>query len=145
MRGVVKWFNDAKGFGYIEREDGPDVFVHFSAIQHEGFKTLREGDVVEFDEEEGPKGPQAAIVRKVDHDGDYTGGEPEGEQWTPSEEYRGRKVEPDPPPATPTYRCIRGSTVDRGHRVSITVEISGGNDPEVVDWWERLVQRLEGS
>lgn len=146
MRGVVKWFNDAKGFGFIEREGGPDVLVHFSAIQTEGFKTLREGDVVEFEEQEGPKGPQAANVSVVGTDSGWSGeGEPEKEPWTPSEEYRGRKVETDPSPATSTYRCIRGSTVDRGHRVSITVEISGGNDPEVLDWWERLVQRVEGS
>lgn len=62
--GTVKWFNDAKGFGFIEQESGPDVFVHFSSIQQEGFKSLMEGDKVEFDIEEGPKGPQAANVRK---------------------------------------------------------------------------------
>ena len=63
--GTVKWFNDAKGFGFIEQESGPDVFVHFSAIQQEGFKSLMEGDKVEFEIEEGPKGPQAANVHKV--------------------------------------------------------------------------------
>lgn len=61
-RGTVKWFNEQKGFGFIEQENGPDVFVHFSAIQSEGFKTLNEGQAVEFDVEEGPKGPQASNV-----------------------------------------------------------------------------------
>lgn len=63
--GTVKWFNRTKGFGFIEREDGDDVFVHFSAIQGEGFKVLQEGDTVEFEVTEGPKGPQAANVRQV--------------------------------------------------------------------------------
>lgn len=63
--GTVKWFNDAKGFGFIEQDEGPDVFVHFSAIQAEGFKSLNEGDRVSFDVVEGPKGPQAANVRKI--------------------------------------------------------------------------------
>jgi CspA family cold shock protein len=62
--GTVKWFNDAKGFGFIERPDGDDVFVHFSAIQGDGFKTLSEGDSLEFDVVEGPKGKQAANVIK---------------------------------------------------------------------------------
>lgn len=60
----MKWFNDAKGFGFIEQEGGDDVFVHFSAIQSEGFKTLAEGDQVEFDITQGPKGLQAANVTK---------------------------------------------------------------------------------
>ena len=60
--GTVKWFNDAKGFGFIERGDGGDVFVHFSAIQGEGFKTLTEGQQVEFDVVDGQKGPAAENV-----------------------------------------------------------------------------------
>jgi len=65
MKGKVKWFNAEKGFGFIEREAGDDVFVHFSAIQAEGFKTLEEGQAVEFEIVEGPRGPQAANVVKL--------------------------------------------------------------------------------
>ena len=65
IAGTVKWFNDAKGFGFIQREGGPDVFVHFSAIQSQGFKSLAEGDRVEFEIVDGQKGPQAANVSKV--------------------------------------------------------------------------------
>jgi len=65
INGTVKWFNDAKGFGFIQREGGPDVFVHFSAIQSSGFKSLAEGDKVEFEIVDGQKGPQAANVVKV--------------------------------------------------------------------------------
>lgn len=63
--GKVKWFNDAKGFGFIAREDGPDVFVHQSAIEADGFRTLAEDDRVEFNVEQGPKGPSASNVRKI--------------------------------------------------------------------------------
>lgn len=65
MAGKVKWFNADKGFGFIEREDGDDVFVHFSAIQAEGFKTLDDGQDVEFEIVEGNRGPQAANVVKL--------------------------------------------------------------------------------
>ncbi len=61
--GKVKWFDEAKGYGFIAQENGPDVFVHFSAIEMSGFKTLREGQTVEFDIEQGPKGPQAKNVK----------------------------------------------------------------------------------
>ncbi|TMQ62255.1 MAG: cold shock domain-containing protein [Candidatus Eisenbacteria bacterium] len=62
--GRVKWFNEAKGFGFIEREGGPDVFVHYSAIVGDGFRSLKEGDEVSFEVTQGPKGPQAANVTK---------------------------------------------------------------------------------
>ena len=64
-QGNVKWFNDAKGYGFISQEDGEDVFVHFSAIQAQGFKSLAEGDKVEFEVTKGPKGLQASNVRKA--------------------------------------------------------------------------------
>jgi len=63
--GTVKWFNDSKGFGFIERPDGADVFVHYSAVEGDGFRSLVEGDRVTFDVTQGPKGPQAAAVRKL--------------------------------------------------------------------------------
>ena len=63
--GTVKWFNAKKGFGFLEREDGDDVFVHFSAIQSDGFRSLNEGDKVQFDIVDGEKGPSAANVVKI--------------------------------------------------------------------------------
>lgn len=65
QRGTVKWFNETKGFGFIAQPEGEDVFVHFSAIQGDGFKVLNDGDQVEFEVRKGPKGLQAANVRKV--------------------------------------------------------------------------------
>jgi len=65
MKGTVRWFNNAKGYGFIGRTDGPDVFVHFSAITCEGYKSLKEGDDVEFEITEGKNGQQAANVKKT--------------------------------------------------------------------------------
>jgi CspA family cold shock protein len=64
LKGTVKWFNESKGFGFIEQEEGKDVFVHYSAIAGSGFKTLNEGDKVQFEIVDGPKGPAAANVTK---------------------------------------------------------------------------------
>lgn len=63
--GTVKWFNDAKGYGFIQQDEGPDVFVHFSAISGSGFRTLSEGERVTFEIEQGPKGPAAKNVEKA--------------------------------------------------------------------------------
>lgn len=65
MKGTVKWFNESKGYGFITREDGVDVFVHYSSIQDNGFKTLSEGQAVSFDVADGPKGPKAINVEKA--------------------------------------------------------------------------------
>ena len=65
LKGTVKWINNAKGFGFIGRDDGPDVFVHYGALVAEGYKSLQEGDAVEFEIVDGQKGPQAANVTKV--------------------------------------------------------------------------------
>src|SRR3954470_24675438 len=64
LKGTVKWFTNAKGYGFIGRDGGPDVFVHYSAITADGYKSLQEGDTVEFEITQGPKGPQAANVSK---------------------------------------------------------------------------------
>ena len=66
VQGIVKWFNSSKVYGFIGRDDGPDVFVHFSAVVGDGYRTLTEGDVVEFEVGTGPKGPQALDVRKIE-------------------------------------------------------------------------------
>lgn len=65
IKGKVKWFNNSKGFGFIGREDGPDVFVHYSAVNANGYKSLQEGDDVEFEIAQGPKGPQAENVTRI--------------------------------------------------------------------------------
>jgi len=65
IRGTVKWFNNAKGYGFLGRESGADVFIHYSAITSDGYKSLQEGDQVEFEVVQGQKGPQAANVTKV--------------------------------------------------------------------------------
>lgn len=65
ISGTVKWFNTTKGYGFITRENGPDVFVHYSAIKADGFRNLEEGDRVEFSVEQGPKGPQASNVVRI--------------------------------------------------------------------------------
>ena len=65
LKGTVKWFNNAKGYGFIGRDGGPDVFVHYSGITSEGYKSLQEGDQVEFEITQGPKGPQAMNVTKA--------------------------------------------------------------------------------
>ena len=65
MQGTVKWFNSKKGYGFIQAEDGEDVFVHFSAIENDGFKTLNEGEKVSFEIVEGNRGPQASNVKKI--------------------------------------------------------------------------------
>ena len=64
LKGTVKWFNNAKGYGFLGRDDGPDVFIHYSSITTEGYKSLQEGDKVEFEIVQGQKGPQAANVTK---------------------------------------------------------------------------------
>ena len=65
LQGTVKWFNNSKGYGFIGRDDGPDVFVHYSAITGDGYRALQEGDLVQFEIVQGPKGPQASDVSKV--------------------------------------------------------------------------------
>jgi len=63
VKGTVKWFNEKKGYGFLSQENGNDVFVHYTSIKSDGFKTLKEGDAVEFEVQDGPKGPQAVNVK----------------------------------------------------------------------------------
>jgi CspA family cold shock protein len=65
VKGTVKWFNEKKGYGFLSQEDGDDVFVHYTSIQQEGFKTLKEGQSVQFEIQDGPKGPQAVNVTAI--------------------------------------------------------------------------------
>lgn len=74
MTGTVKWFNNSKGFGFIGRDDGADVFVHFTAISGDGYKSLQEGEKVQFEIVQGPKGPQAANVTKAAAESSATAG-----------------------------------------------------------------------
>jgi CspA family cold shock protein len=83
-KGTVKWFNNAKGFGFLGREGGADVFVHYSSIQSDGYKSLKEGDEVEFDIIEGSKGPQADHVVRID-DGPPPAAAPSAIEQTPGE------------------------------------------------------------
>ena len=78
-RGKVKWFNDAKGYGFIEQESGSDIFVHYTAITMEGFKTLAENQTVEYEVVEGPRGPQAANVSAVEGEAGVSADEPADE------------------------------------------------------------------
>jgi CspA family cold shock protein len=125
-KGTVKWFNDAKGFGFIAQDGGKDVFVHHTAIIAEGFRSLSEGDNVEFEVVEGPKGLQASNVRKVDtpplrafrH---HTHGSPPGAlaDSTGPSAYRARPLMLVPPnsPWLPRPRRGRGGALERrGHR-----------------------------
>ena len=93
ITGKVKWFNNAKGYGFIERESGTDVFVHFSAIQGAGFRTLEEGQPVEFEIVDGPKGPQAGNVTK----GSYYPDSGPGSQARPRNRFKYRRGFRTPP------------------------------------------------
>jgi len=79
LKGMVKWFNDAKGFGFIEHTTGKDVFVHYSVIESDGFKTLKDGEEVEYEIKEGPKGLHAARVARIKKDSEAAGMSPTGE------------------------------------------------------------------
>lgn len=99
LKGVVKWFNDAKGFGFIQHTSGRDVFVHYSVISSDGFKTLKDGETVEYELKEGPKGLQASKVvrtKKDDgssEDGDTTETETESEETSSSTESESESAE----------------------------------------------------
>jgi CspA family cold shock protein len=78
LKGVVKWFNNSKGFGFIEHQSGKDVFVHYSVIESQGYKTLKDGEEVQYEIQEGPKGLHAANVKRVTDDAQETGLQQEG-------------------------------------------------------------------
>ena len=87
LKGVVKWFNDAKGFGFIQHTSGRDVFVHYSVISSDGFKTLKDGETVEYELKEGPKGLQASkVVRTKEDETSEQTTETEGAEETPASE-----------------------------------------------------------
>src|SRR5467141_1160347 len=107
VQGTVKWFNNSKGYGVIGRDDGPDVFVHYSAITGDGYRTLQEGDTVEFEIVQGPKGPQAANVT------------PRTLNSTPDNPVVADEKKPHVPPRSTSYylqNLWRGRTRERGHR-----------------------------
>jgi CspA family cold shock protein len=109
IQGTVKWFNDAKGYGFIAREGGPDVFVHFSAIQSSGFKSLAEGDRVEFEIVQGQKGPQASDVTKIEERGTRRRDRPADRQRPPRPRPTGRGRVRSPPPGLPRRQAARTS------------------------------------
>ncbi len=121
-QGTVKWFNDAKGYGFIQVEGGEDVFVHYSAIQAQGFKSLAEGDKVEFEVTKGPKGLQASNVRKVERTRrrplDGPPGAPAGRFLCPSlsqTRSRQKKIAPtDAAAAVLHFRCRAAPLVKSG-------------------------------